>query len=65
MSTIITAKLGVSVEVTNIITNEIIEYTTLTSAALALGVSRTAVKKAINSGRILKKFYIIKSKNKK
>jgi group I intron endonuclease len=65
LSTILTAKLGISVEVTNIITKETIEYTTLTSAALVLGVSRTAVKKAMNSGRILKKIYIIKSKYKK
>jgi hypothetical protein len=33
--------------------------------ALALGVNKTTVKKAMDSGRILKKIYIIKSKNKK
>jgi len=65
LSSIGAAKIGVAVEVTNIITNKIEDYETLTSAALALGVSRTSVKKAMNSGRILKKIYIIKSKNKK
>jgi len=33
--------------------------------ALALRVPQITVKKAIDSGRILKKIYIIKSKNKK
>lgn len=52
-------------EVTNIITNKTEEYETLTWVALALGVNKTTVKKAMDSGRILKKIYIIKSKNKK
>ena len=65
LSAIVTAKIGVAVEVTNIITNEIKSYSTITSAALALGVSRTTVKKAINSGKVIKKIYIIKSKDKK
>lgn len=65
LSGIVTAKIGIAIEVTNILTAEVKEYTTLTSAALALGVSRTAVKKAMNSNKILKKTYIIKSKDKK
>jgi group I intron endonuclease len=65
LSSIVTEKIGIAVEVLNIITNEVKEYATLTSAALALGVSRTAVKKVMNSGKILKKTYIIKSKDKK
>jgi hypothetical protein len=52
-------------EVTNIITNKTEEYETLTLVALALGVCKITVKKAMDSGRILKKTYIIKSKNKK
>jgi len=52
-------------EVTNIITNKTQEYDTLLLVALALGVSKITVKKAMDSGRILKKIYIIKSKNKK
>jgi group I intron endonuclease len=65
LSAIVTAKIGVAVEVTNIITNEIKRYITITSAALAIGVSRTTVKKAINSGKVIKKTYIVKSIDKK
>jgi group I intron endonuclease len=65
MSVIGTAKVGIAVKVMNIISNEIKEYATLTSAALALGVSRTTIKKALDSGRILKKTYFIKSNDKK
>lgn len=65
LSAIGAAKIGIAVEVTNIITNEIKEYATLTLAALALGVSRTAIKKAMDSGKIIKNTYIIKIKNKK
>lgn len=56
---------GVAVEVTNIISSEIKQYATMTLAARALGVSRTAIKKAMDSGRILKKTYLVKSNNKK
>lgn len=65
LSAIGTAKIGIAVKVTNIITNEVKEYATLTLAALALGVSRTAVKKAINLGKVIKKIYTIKFKDKK
>ncbi len=50
---------GVSVVVKNVNTYEEILYPTLTAAAVALGVSRTAVKKAADSGNTLKKMYII------
>jgi group I intron endonuclease len=60
LSAIVTARNGISVEVTNIISFEIMSYPTLTLAVLALDVSRTAVKKAMDSGKILKKTYIIK-----
>jgi group I intron endonuclease len=60
LSVIATAKWGVSVEVTNIISGETILYPTLTLAALALGVSRTAVKKAMDYAKVLKKTYVIK-----
>ena len=35
-------------------------YPTLTQAGLALGVSRTAVKKAMDHTKVLKKTYVIK-----
>jgi group I intron endonuclease len=53
---------GVSIEVTNIKTGEIEEFSTMTAAGAALGVSRTAIKKASVSGNILRKSYIIKLK---
>jgi len=65
LSAIGTIRSGVGVEVINIISCEIKQYPTLTLAALALGVSRTAVKKAMNSGKVLKKTYVIKLNCKK
>ena len=41
------------------------QYAILTLAALALGVSKTAVKKAMDSGKVLLKTYVIKFINKK
>ena len=63
LSLIATEREGVKVEVTNIISGEVKEYATLTLAGLGLNVSRTAIKKAISSGKILKKIYLIKKKN--
>ena len=60
LSIILGKRYGVSVEVTNIISGEIKQYTTLTIAASTLGVTRTAVKKAMVSCRLLKKIYIVK-----
>jgi len=65
LSAIGTAREGVAVEVTNITSCEINQYATLTQAAIALGVSRTAVKKAMDSGKVLKKNYLIKFNDKK
>ena len=61
LSLIATKREGISVLVTNIISGEIKEYATLTLAARALNVSRTAVKKSMDSGSIIKKTYIVKS----
>lgn len=53
-----------SVLVKNINTQEETEYKTLTEAAEAIGVSRTAVSKALSSGNTLKKLYIVTKINK-
>ena len=55
---------GVAVDITNIISGEIKEYATLTLAGIASGVSRTAVRNAMQSSRALKNTYLIKLKNK-
>lgn len=55
--------IGVPVIIKNIETNLEVEYTTLTEAAKYLGVSRTAVKKALDSGKIFKNLYIVATKN--
>jgi group I intron endonuclease len=54
--------IGVSVLVKNINTQVETEYKSLTEAAKAISVSRTAVSKAMSTGKILKKFYIITKK---
>jgi len=48
--------IGVSVVVKNIDTEVKTEYKSLTEAAKAIGVSRTAISKAMSSGKILKNF---------
>ena len=45
---------GVAVLVTNIETGDIVEYLTMTEASVALNVSRTAIKKVIQSGKNLR-----------
>jgi len=65
LSTIATAREGVAVEVRNITSGKIKQYPTLTSASLALGISRTAIRKSMVSGIPIKKTYFIKSINKK
>jgi group I intron endonuclease len=52
LSAAATTLIGVPVIVKNLITLEVIEYTSLTEAALAIGVSRTAVKKALITGNL-------------
>jgi len=56
---------GVPVIVKNLITLEVIEYTSLTEAAKAIGVSRTAVKKALISEKPIKKIYCCMAGHKK
>lgn len=51
---------GVPVKITNIVTGEVKQYSTLTLAGIDLGVSRTAVKKAVVSGKAIKKIYLVK-----
>lgn len=49
ISSAVTERLGIAVVVKNINTNEETEYVNLTEAAKAIGVSRTAVKKALDT----------------
>lgn len=63
ISAVTTARIGVPVIVKNVDTNTELEYTSLTEAALAIGVSRTAVKKAMDTGKTVKKQYIVTTKN--
>ena len=57
-----TSQIGIPVVVKNINTNEETEYINLTEAAKAIGVSRTAVKKALDLEKVLKKTYSIRNK---
>lgn len=57
--------IGVPVIVKNLITLEEIEYTSLTEAAKAIGVSRTAVKKALLTEKPIKKIYCSMAGHKK
>ena len=50
---------GVPVRVKNLVTLEVTEYTNLTDAAKAIGVSRTAVKKSITSEIHIKKIILL------
>lgn len=59
LSEITTARAGIAVTVYNMDTNEEKEYVNITEAAKALNVSRTAVRKAINLKRKLKKIYLV------
>lgn len=52
----------VSVEVTNTETGEIKQFSTMTEAGKALGISRTTIKNIIKSGKIFRNIYIIKVK---
>lgn len=58
-----TALIGVSVTVKDINTTLEVEYASLTDAAKAIAVSRTAVKKALDTGRTVKGQYIVATKN--
>lgn len=50
---------GISVIVNNIYTKTETEYSSLTEAAKSIGVSRTAIKKAVDSNKILKQIYYV------
>lgn len=54
---------GVAVLVKNIKTDVTEEFATMTEAGSALGVSRTTIKKVIQSGKIFRDSYIIKLKD--
>lgn len=62
ISTSITSLIGVSVIVKNINTGELNEYKSYSEAGKAIGVSRTAVRKAMYNGKLLKKLYIVTKK---
>jgi group I intron endonuclease len=51
---------GVTVSVKDIKTSVTTEYASLTEAAMALGVSRTAVRKSVDLGRLIRNRYSIK-----
>ena len=50
---------GIKIEVENVNTNEKYEFQTLTDAAKYLGVSRPAIKKALDNEKLIKKQYKI------
>jgi group I intron endonuclease len=58
------ALIGIAGIVKDINTNEILEFTNLTDAAKFIGVSRTAVSKSLNTGKPIKKQFIVATKNK-
>lgn len=58
-----TALIGIPVVVKNINTGQETEYVNLTEAAKDIGVSRTAVKKALDLNKCLKKIYVISKKD--
>lgn len=60
LSAIGAAREGVAIEVINVSSGEIKQYPTLTLAGIALGVSRTAIRKSMVSGVPIKNTYIIK-----
>jgi len=62
--TTITALIGVPVIVKNLNTNEELEFSNLTEAGKYIGVSRTAVRKYLDTGKSVKNQYILITKNK-
>jgi len=56
--------IGIPVIVKNINTNQESEFVTLTEAAKSIGVSRTAVKKSLYSGKPIKNQFLVATKNK-
>jgi group I intron endonuclease len=64
ISASITSKIGIPVIIKNKNTMEEIEYINLTEAAKAIGVSRTSIKKALHSGKLIQKLYHVGTKKK-
>lgn len=64
LSTAITALKGIPVIVKNLNTNEELEFSNLTEAGKFIGVSRTAVRKYLDTGKPVKNQYILITKNK-
>lgn len=52
---------GVKIDVINIETNEILSFDTLTKAGEHLNVSRTAISKALKTGKYINKIYAVKA----
>lgn len=59
------ALIGVSVTVKNVKTDTELHYASLTDAAKAIGVSRTAVRKALDTGRTVKGQYLVTGRKQK
>lgn len=57
------AIIGVSVIVKDVKTDTELHYASLTDADKAIGVSRTAVRKALDTGRTVKGQYLVATKN--
>lgn len=53
---------GIAVLVKNINTNEELEFVSLTTAAEYIGVSRPAVKKYVNSNKLIRGVYLVSTK---
>ena len=64
ISATITSKIGIPVVIKNMSTKEEIEYINLTEAAKSVGVSRTSIKKALDSGKLIQKLYYMATKKK-
>lgn len=62
LSTAATALRGVPVTVKNLNTNEELEFTSLTDAGKSIGVSRTTVRKYLDTGKPVKNQYIVVTK---
>jgi group I intron endonuclease len=60
LSLIGTIRIGIPIEVRNVISNEVKEYPSLTLASSNMGVSRTAIRKAIKKDKIIKGIYSAK-----
>jgi hypothetical protein len=53
---------GITVVVKNVNTNEELVFASLTDAAQYIGVSRPAVKKYLDTGKLIQKIYLVRTK---